>query len=82
VHRSHGRLERTEAGVLEGLAGREHRLFPDDARTENPLFVAVAVGDDPLAAHQLGRLGSNVRDPDAIGEEVLLLGRHAAVRQV
>src|SRR5262249_13121687 len=82
VHRADRGAQRAETGVLEGLAGREQRLLADHARPLHPLRVAVRVGDDPLTADQLRRLRADVRDANAVGEEVIVLARLAALFHV
>src|SRR5205814_8764093 len=71
-----------ETGVIEGLARPQQRLLANHARTLHPLGIAVGVGDDPLAADQLRRLRADVRDPHAIGEEVIVLARLASLLDV
>jgi len=48
-----GGFERAPGGVFEGLAGRQHRLFTDDAGAFHFFDVVQSVGDDPVAAEEL-----------------------------
>src|ERR1700724_1853517 len=74
VHRADRGGQRTEAGVLEALAAGEDRLLAGHPRPLDPLHLAVGVGDEPLAAHQLHGVALDVGDPHAVGaEEVVLL---------
>src|SRR6185369_5522914 len=79
VHGAHGGGQGTEAGVFEVFARRQDRLLADHSGPLDPLHFAVGIGDDPLAADELGPLLSLVRDADLVGEEVIALLRRAAV---
>ena len=82
LHRPDRRLERTEASIFEGRAGRQGRLLADDAGTLDALDLAVGVGDDPFARDQLRRFVADVRDAHVVLEEVLALARRAALGHV
>src|ERR1051325_3835143 len=60
----------------------QRRRLADHAGTDDLLDVAVAVGDDPLAADELHALAAGVRDADVVGEEVVVLARLAALADV
>src|SRR5438034_2100212 len=82
LHRADRGAQRAETGVLERLARREQRLFAHHARPFHPLHIAVGVGDDPLAADELAGLAADVRDPHAVGEEIVVLARLAPLFDV
>ena len=62
------RLQHRPAGVLELLAGPDYRLVPDHPVAFHFLALAIAVGDDPVPAAQLGGHGPQVLDADCISE--------------
>src|SRR5579863_4273005 len=79
LHRADRGRQRAEAGVLAAIAATEDRLVADHPGPLHPLHLAIAIGDDPLAADQLHRLAVEVGDADAVGEEVVVLLRRAAL---
>src|SRR5208283_3420376 len=75
-HKARRSLQRYAAGVFEGVAGLEHRLFADNAGPAYLLAPAVGVRDAPMAGLQLYRLGAVIGDGDRIGpEEIIALRR-------
>src|SRR2546428_12856082 len=67
-HRSVRRLQHCPAGVLELLAGPEHRLVPHNPVAFHFLAFAVTVCDDPVAAAHLGRHGPQAFDAAPISK--------------
>src|ERR1051325_625603 len=74
-HQPVGRVERTAAGVAEGLARLPHRLLRDHPGAAHFLAGPVPVDDPPVARAQLDLLAAVVHDLDRVGEEVPALGR-------
>src|SRR5439155_6865269 len=68
LHRAVRCLEDRAAGVLELFAGSQDRLVADHAVALDLLALAVAVGDDPVAAAQLVRDRADVLDAQRVGE--------------
>ena len=62
--------ERAAAGIAETVARADFRPLAHDAVTTHLLNAAQPVGDAPIAAQELHRLGGQVGDLDRIGEEV------------
>src|SRR5437868_5416569 len=83
LHRAVRRLQDGAARVLEVLPGAEHGLVPHHAVAAHLLAPAVAVGDYPVPALELGGDGPEVLDADGIGEcpasGLGLLGEEAAL---
>src|SRR5262249_24830939 len=68
LHRADGRGEDRAAAVAVRIAGIQHGLLADDARSLNLLDVSVAVGDDPVSAAQLDAGCALVGDGHRVGE--------------
>src|SRR5688572_20254228 len=81
LHRADRGFQRTVAGVFEGPARRQHRLFADHARALDALDLTVRVGDDPFPRDELCRLAAAVRDADVVLEQVRSLPDRAALGQ-
>src|SRR6185312_915809 len=75
AHGSVGHRERAVARILVVLARTDGRLLSDDPVALHVLLVAVGVGDDPVAAEELGRHLALVRDADRVDENPLAAGR-------
>ena len=69
-HDPYRRCEGAATGVLELPSGIQFRLLANDAHAAHFLFVAVAIGDDPVAADQFRTDRSSVLDGDVVGEDV------------
>src|SRR5712691_13299988 len=65
-HEAGRRRERAAAGVFKALAGREDRLFADDARAADFLQTPETVGDPPMAVAQLHGFTAAILDPHVI----------------
>ena len=72
MHRAHWRADLCPTGVLKTVARLEHRLFADHTGTAHLLGLVIGIGDDPVAADQLGAAGTRIADRDRIGEHIAL----------
>jgi len=75
LHGGNGGGENGTAGVGKAFAGFEVRLFADHPFTMYLLDVAVGVGDDPVAAFELGADCAAVAQGNGVGEDVAILVR-------
>ena len=60
-------------GVFEAFAGLQQGLLADHAEAADFLYLAVGVGDDPVAADQLRGDVAGIGDGDGIGENETIL---------
>src|SRR5260221_2020184 len=82
LHRPDLGRQGTKTRVFERLTRPQKRLLAHHPVTPDRLLVRVAIGNDPLAAQQPGRLLAFVCYSDAIGEEKVSLPRLAPLREV
>src|ERR1700730_15753559 len=75
AHHTHGGLERAPRGILERFAWREDWLLANHPRSLYFLGVLHSVGDDPMAAEKLNRLGPLIRYADCVLEHPFVLER-------
>src|SRR5699024_6039944 len=71
LHAANRGFQHRAGGVFELLARLDPRLLAHHALAAHLLDLAVAVGDDPVAAHQLRRQPPQVADADGVGEYVM-----------
>jgi hypothetical protein len=82
MHWSKGSREGTAWGVFKALAGSEHGLFANDARTLDLFHFSHAVGDNPMAAHELHCVVAFVRNVDGVKKKPLTVLRAGAARVI
>ena len=72
-HHTERRGEWTARRVLKRFTRCQHRLFADDTWTLNFFNLVLSVGDDPVTANELHRIGTLVRNLDRIKKEPQIL---------
>jgi hypothetical protein len=77
MHGPHGRRQITGAVVVVERAWGKDRLLADHAFAAHFLFLAVRVGNDPVATEQLRRLNADIRNAYEVCEPVVVLARRA-----
>ena len=73
LHDPHRRLQNGTAGIAKALARANQWLLPDDAFAAHFLALAAALGDFPVARHELHAMGALIVDGDGIAEDVTRL---------
>jgi hypothetical protein len=81
-HRSHLCGQHRATGIFEALAGFQHRLFANHALSAHFLHMVIGIGNDPVAADELGCDRAEICDGDGVGKYETVAGLIGLFRQI